>query len=378
MRIAISNAEKGAFLPNWVPEEVVRYLAHVELGMSIRSIAREVGCHASTILRQIRRYETRRDDLLVDLALKRLGEAKDAGLFFHTKRGNDMLMTKVNDKMTNQPTHPLPDDDELKRTAPRILRRLNEPGACLAIAKDMDVAVVVRDGEDGQALKTAKLDRRLAEAMALKEWISLASDGRIARYRINSAGRIALKKYLAEEEAARVGMGENADLHSEQHRDWAKRNTGGDTNTRRGIRYSAAESPMLALSRRKDKDGTPFLSAELVAAGERLREDFELAQLDPRAAQNWAAFLAGDGESVQPDGSGPCKARGRVAEALGDLGPGLGDVVLRCCCFLEGMESVERRMGWSARSGKIVLRIALMRLKSHYDENEDNWSPMIG
>ena len=64
--------------------------------------------------------------------------------------------------------------------------------------------------------------------------------------------------------------------------------------------------------------------------------------------------------------------------ALADLGPGLGDVVLRCCCFLEGMEAVERRMGWSARSGKIVLRIALLRLRQHYDEEHGNWSPLIG
>ena len=37
------------------------------------------------------------------------------------------------------------------------------------------------------------------------------------------------------------------------------------------------------------------------------------------------------------------KARARVAAALRDLGPGLGDMVLRCCCFLEGLEAAERR-----------------------------------
>ncbi|MCB1366035.1 MAG: helix-turn-helix domain-containing protein, partial [Rhodobacteraceae bacterium] len=65
---------------------------------------------------------------------------------------------------------------------------------------------------------------------------------------------------------------------------------------------------------------------------------------------------------------GAAAARDRVARALADLGPGLSDVALRCCCHLEGLEQAERRMGWSARSGKIVLRIALQRLRRHYDE----------
>ncbi len=116
-------------------------------------------------------------------------------------------------------------------------------------------------------------------------------------------------------------------------------------------------------------------------AGERLREDFELAQMGPRISQNWDRFLTGgDHGGFNPaagPGVGPSGARDRVANALRDLGPGLGDVVLRCCCFLEGMEAAERRMGWSARSGKIVLRIALQRLKLHYDRLGDA-GQMIG
>ena len=53
-------------------------------------------------------------------------------------------------------------------------------------------------------------------------------------------------------------------------------------------------------------------------------------------------------------------------------------VALRCCCFLEGLEVAEKRMGWAARSGKIVLRIALMRLRRHYDETYGRSGPLIG
>ena len=71
-------------------------------------------------------------------------------------------------------------------------------------------------------------------------------------------------------------------------------------------------------------------------------------------------------------------ARQRVEKALSSLGAGLGDVVLRCCCHLEGLESAERRMGWSARSGKIVLRIALQRLSLHYQKECGKYGPLIG
>ncbi len=60
------------------------------------------------------------------------------------------------------------------------------------------------------------------------------------------------------------------------------------------------------------------------------------------------------------------EARERFAKALNCLGPGLSDVALRTCCFLEGLEACERRMGWAARSGKVVLKIALERLVEHY------------
>ena len=72
MSLTTANS-RHFFVPNWVSEEVRRYLAHTEGGQSIRSLAREAGCHASTVMRQVRRFETRRDDLLIDLALSRLG-----------------------------------------------------------------------------------------------------------------------------------------------------------------------------------------------------------------------------------------------------------------------------------------------------------------
>ena len=373
--LAETNVQKSSSMPDWVPDEARRYLAHVEAGHSIRSIARQAGCHASTVLRQVRRTEQRREDLLVDLALSRLRDKRMPFTTGTASEGATKAMTIGETVHENT----LPDDQEFRTTASRVLRRMNERGASLAIARDMEKAVVVREMPDGETIRTAIVDRAVAEAMALKDWLTQTGEGRIARYQISGPGRMALRRILAEEEAMRVGMGEGADPASEQHRDWVMRHASGDKNKKYGIRYNAAESPLSILARRKDKDGQAFLQPDLVAAGERLREDFELSQLGPRVTQNWERFLTGGARGDFSDsGSGGSEAaKDRVLKALKDLGPGLGDVVLRCCCFLEGMEAVERHMGWSARSGKIVLRIALMRLKTHYD-TVSSWSPMIG
>lgn len=359
----------GPVLPAWVPEAARNYIVHTEDGRSLRDLAREAGCHASTVLRQIRKTEARRDDPLVDRALSDLGlllAPVDRSEHYDTKDCQDM------NAMTRQPVA-APDQDMVDREARRILRRLSEPKACLAVAQDMEKAVVVRDGADGKTTRTAVVDRPVAQAMALKDWISCGAPGRISRYTITTAGKAALKRLLSEEEGDRNGYSDPDSAFGDQHRVWADKTfAAADPERSRHLRYNLAESPVLAMSRRKDKDGTPFLGADLVAAAERFREDFELAQMGPRVAQNWDRFLTGgDRGAFRPDsniGNGPEGARNRVSAALRDLGPGLGDVALRVCCFLEGLEAAERRMGWSARSGKVVLRIALQRLKRHYEE----------
>ena len=277
------------------------------------------------------------------------------------------------------------DDATILREGLRILRRLAEPGAVLAIAPDMEKAVVMREFPDGRTARTGVVDRVVAQAFALKDWISCRKPGRVASYQLTSVGRAALKRMLGEEEQMAQGMArgmaEAATPFGDQHRQWDVRQVTDDTGPRK-IRYNLAESPVAAMGRRRDKDGKVFLESELIDAAERLREDFELAQMGPRVAQNWERFLTGgDRGGFRPDagqGEGPRGARDRVALALRDLGPGLGDVALRVCCFLEGIEAAERRMGWAARSGKIVLRIALQRLRRHYDETYGRSGPLIG
>ena len=363
-------------LPDWLPDAVRIYLSHTEDGISLRALARREGCHASTVLRQVRRFENRRDDPLVDEALARLGRAQQTSPTTDSKEPTDMTAQFRPDQM-------LADEPTIAREARRILRRLCEAGSVLAIAPDMDKAAVIRTLPDGRSIRTGVVERSVAQAFALKDWISCRQNGRVAAYEITNIGRSALKRFLSEDANLRGGMAEAAMPFGDQHRLWGERTvSGAGEGEPRRVRYNLAESPIALLARRKDKDGQPFLTPEMVTAAERLREDFELAQMGPRVAQNWDRFLtAGDRGGFTADSGiaeGPRTARDRVGAALRDLGPGLGDMVLRCCCFLEGMEQAEKRLGWSARSGKIVLRIALMRLKRHYEETGGKSSPLIG
>lgn len=358
--------------PDWVPDAIEFYLGHVHGGVSIRGLARHADCHASTMSRLIRRIETRRDDPLVDTALSRL-----AGALFQTET------CKETDRMTAPLRAPsLLDDTTITREAKRILRRLCETGAFLAIAPDLEKAAVLKEDSDGETTRIAVVARDVVEAFVLKDWIARRGGGRVATYEITKVGRSALKRMLADGPRENAGFAEAQAPFADQHREWAERviSPGGGEEPVR-MRYNLAESPLALLARRKDKSGQPFLSPDLVRAGERLREDFELAQMGPRVTQNWDRFLtAGErgGYGGKGPGEGPTGARDRVAAALRDLGPGLGDVVLRCCCYLEGMETAEKRMGWSARSGKIVLRIALQRLKRHYDDLYGPGGGLIG
>lgn len=371
-------------MPGWVPQAAMHYLRHTEQGLSIREVARAEGCHASTILRRIRRFEQRRDDPLVDEALSTLGARH-----FRTERSNrhgpeEPLPMTAHFPMPADTPKAVCDEATVTREARRILRRLSESGAVLAVAADMEKAAVLREMPDGRTNRTAVVDRAVAQAFALKEWITCRNPGRVASYTITAAGRSALKRLLGAD-AGPGGFSEAATPFGDQHRQWGSKvvldtDDNGEPRRRR-VRYNMAESPVVTLARRRDRDGTPFLEPEHVVAAERLREDFELAQMGPRVAQNWERFLTGGARGGFGAGdpvSGPAGARDRVARALHELGPGLGDMVLRCCCFLEGLEATERQLGWSARSGKIVLRIALARLARHYEETYGPGRGMIG
>ncbi len=344
-------APRALVLPGWVPAAAYNYLAHTTHGIGVRALARRADCHASTISRQIRRFENRRDDPLVDSALSKLAGS-----------GADDISTE---RQAMTQTRPI-SETTLRAEAPAVLRALSEPRAVLAVADGLETALIVIDGAETRT-RGRPVPRALAEAMALKDWISCADAGRrLSRYVIAPAGRALLRQTTgATTGLAEVQSGFAMDLDD-----------GDDPRRLRHLRSTLAESPLAGLARRREKDGAPFLARDLVRAGERLREDFELAQTGQRSTMNWDGFLTAGCTGGQGAAGGNA-AEARVAAALAALGPGLADVALRCCCYLEGMEETERRFNWAARSGKIVLRIALHHLRRHY-ETQRGAGDMIG
>lgn len=337
-------------VPSWVPNDVRNYVFHTEMGQAIRLLARSQSCHASTIMRQVHKVEQRRDDPLVDRAIQALAEEGEG---------------------TRTPT-----SLELMQA----LRRLALPNALLAISMEMAQGLIVCDTSKATQHReqehASTIPINCAQVLALQGWItSTSTTTRVLRYRITPAGRVVLRELTAKSENAARSMAEGPARFEGAPKGVA---TWDDKPIQ--ARPSSYDTPVQALSRRKDLAGKPFISRSMVRAAERLREGFELAHIARNETTgptlDWDEMLV----AIETRKNVPCPrspAVRQVVDVLEFLGPGLSEVALRCCCLLEGLETTEKHMGWAARSGKVVLRIALQRLVLYYQDRGE-LGPKIG
>jgi len=132
----------------------------------------------------------------------------------------------------------------------------------------------------------------------------------------------------------------------------------------RTVTVNLAEAPLGRLRARG------LISARQFDAGETLRADWERAQLAPPLTMRWDAAPADRNARAAPDPAPPtlkqAAARRRFDAAVAAVGRGFTDLLWRVVCAGEGMRDIETALGWPARTGRVVLGIALDRLADHY------------
>jgi hypothetical protein len=231
-----------------------------------------------------------------------------------------------------------PAEQEVQREARRVLRKLAAPRQGLFARGPVFVL-----GRSAISASRITVAAAMVEAFAAQGWIAPEGAG---RYVIAPAGHDFLKR--------------GTDGFAAQHREMGTQAIDGEP-----MPVNTGESPLARLKHRGLIDGVQF------AAGEKLRRDFTLAQLTPRMGVNWEAPVVSGSRGAGADSISDIAmaARQRFNKALGAAGPALSDLLFDVCCHLASLEQVEDARGWARRSARVVLKIALDRLATHYGFN---------
>ena len=154
-------------------------------------------------------------------------------------------------------------------------------------------------------------------------------------------------------------------------RDLVEAEDGAKSGRRRGrrsrpartVKVNMTESPLGWLKARG------LVTARQYEAGELLRGEWERALLAPSVTMRWDASAPGIGGGpleMEDLTVAQMAARARFRAATAAVGAGLTDILWRVVCAGEGMRDAEQALGWPARSGRLVLALALDRLADHY------------
>ena len=237
------------------------------------------------------------------------------------------------------------------RKLARALERLAQPQAMLAPA-----------GAQGYGLyPTPDRRRRPVLRLSQMEVRELSSSGAIDPagdgFVLSAAGRAKLKREGADDDVAYLAQ--HAPIGTR-----AVANNDGAVRTVRAIDSAYALKRLAAL---RDANGASWLSVEELAAAARLQSDWLLGQVGLVRGSDWSAppqsgSARGAGNAQEAALERRCDARQRSTDALNALAPQLRRVVEQVCLREEGLEALERREGWPARSGKIALKLGLAQL----------------
>ena len=259
------------------------------------------------------------------------------------------------DGQARKPSDALSGMGELGRDARRLLAALAQEGAAPARADLRDGFLVVAAPRNGVTAIIANTPVAAGDELAGRA---------LARWSTHVPPRLELAEEgasLARRLAAPAGVAP----HRAQHGDFVMRALEPGATP---VVVDEAESPLTWLARRKGRDGAPFLEAAQLEAGERFRRDVEIAQIRQRVTSDWSGAV-GSGQRGPQDhniSDLAIAARQRLERAAEAVGGELNNLLLDVCGLQKGLETVERERGWPPRSAKVVLKIALDRLATHY------------
>lgn len=213
-----------------------------------------------------------------------------------------------------------------------------------------------KGGLPREKVQTRKWPEAYIQALVADELIAVSQTGNIA---LTTVGRDHLKRALC--------TNGDAFLAQHQERVSSKLDDGED------VTLNVAESALSRLFYRKGKNGKRLLNRSQFEAGERLRRDFEASHMSPNMSLTLAPKVDSSrgGHGIASAVDRGLAARKRLEDAMSAVGVELGSLLLDVCCYLKGLECVERERRWPVRSAKVVLGVALNQLARHYGIGEE-------
>ncbi len=118
------------------------------------------------------------------------------------------------------------------------------------------------------------------------------------------------------------------------------------------------------------KGGRFALTANEIEAARTFRADYERSHMTGRTTMDWSERV-GRRKTRRPAGHDSLSlkaldARRRLHKALDYVGPMLSEMLVEACCHEQSLQASEAQFSLPARSGKVMLKIALDRLAVFY------------
>lgn len=222
-------------------------------------------------------------------------------------------------------------------------------------------------GSVGQAVFIKKLPEILIDFMKQNNWLKVNQD----IYKHTKLGQDWLSEFiyfidLNEQSAMKQEVQKPALMND------IKIQTNLDDLSIIALQQADAEyAPIFKLYNRQRNIAHKYLNENHVRAGQKLFEQFAHANLQPSITMNWEKLSSAP--QAHYTGGKDCGfsektyiARRELYQSLESIGAEFAAILVEVCLFGHGLEATEKAMKWPARSGKLLLTMALDRLAEHY------------